>query len=477
MSSELQLHQSHGYIAEPEVEKAELLLSTEIVASLEQKDIPIDNSDQLASSLDTLRQDFGIQDEAFADFKRTIVLTAAADRLSNIEGDSGQQGAEMEYISDLVMGIAGEYTEYAGLVDYRKDKISLSDEHKKAVYEKYTQHELTQDMDNFIHGPALDELRQRLGVTDEQPFTVKVLSIDAGNSYGHVPYVDYGDEQLTREEFLAIEKEQDVRENYKKGLEERTKRFAHEQGREGIFAVAWVSTLDDGTRYLCLDAPLAEKVMYSDSERAKSYSDGDREHDLAIVLHEYTHTQQMLTEGKVGLGIALEELRAEHFSGNKQGYQDIKRFYSGVKMLTGYSPADSFEIDGNAYNQDEFLADIARNLGLNGLLDTMVAIPENYVNDEDTDKFIKAVVAHNGGGLSGQFQKIYDRLVEQEGFEAVETRISTFVDQLYDVVKDKEYITIESWFAYAGISSFRDLGIENFRRRHPDKSDGYDYSK
>lgn len=477
--AEIRLQQ--GFATTEASTDTEALSSGEIVNSLVEKQIEVAEKDALAQSIDALREEFDIQPAAFNDFKRTLVLCAAAERLSTLDTENttvGVYGAELEYISDIVMGIAGEYTAFYDEGSSKKSEHYVpSDEHQKPVYDKYSQPELCREFEEFIHGASFAELRTRLGVVEEEEFEVRVLSIDTGDVFGLVPSVDYGDDygSLTWQEFEELDREREVRKGYETTLGQRTKQFMNELGREEAFAPAWVSTFDDGTRYLCVSSALAEKVMYSDEERAPYYNESDRVDDTAIIEHEYTHTQSMLTGGEIGLGIALEELRAEHFSGNHQGYTDIKKYFVGMKMLTGYHPADSFEIDGRPYDQDEFLADIARNVGLRGFLEAMTVMPANYVRDEHVSPFVKAMVNHNGGGISGQFRMMYERLINECGKDVIEERVSAFVDKVYDLLKDNEHTSVESWFAYGSPQSLRDLGIENFRRRYPDKSDGYDY--
>lgn len=457
----------------------EALPAAYILDSVEKHGIVIEDRESVEASLQVLRQELGIQDEALQSTKRMLVLTAAAERLAALERTDvnvSTYGQEIEYVADIVMGIAGSYTPY-GTPEDSLDTYVPSDEHQKLVYEKYTHAELSGEMEKFIHSDRFDALRRRLGVVNEQPFQVKVLTIEAGSGHGLVPQIGIGEGQLDYQEFNARVKENEYRRDYTKNLEKRTSEFVRELNREDVFAPAWVSTFSDGTQYLCITSPLAEKVLYTEEERADYYTTDDRVRDLAVLEHEYTHTQAMITEGELGLGIALEELRAEYFSGNKQGYTDIKKYFAGMKMLTGYNPAESFEIDGRPYSEDEFMADIARRVGLQGLLDAMAAIPGNYAEDEAVSSFVKSIIAHNGGGLSGQFRKLYEYMVNKDGNDVVEARISKYVDGIYDQVKDMEYISTESWFAYGGIRSLRDIAIDNFRTRHPEKSDNWDYNK
>ena len=458
--------------------------SMSVVNGLEQSGISIEDKAGVASSLDTLRSEFGIEDSVFDDAKTRLVMTSIADRLNHIETDADAAGignaAELEYVADLVMLAVGPQTQYAEQHAATMD-TGVSDERIKAAYDTYTQPEVSREIDDFIRGEAFDALRTRLGVTEETPYEVRVLSIDSegsSQSFGLVPEVDFGEEQLSLEESQARMKEREYRQDYIKGLRANSRALNEALGREGDFAPAWVSTFKDGTQYLCLALPTAEKVLYKDEERAPYYKEYDYEHDLAMVEHEYTHTQKMmLFDGHVGLGIALEELRAEYFSGNKQGYMDIKRFFMGMHMATGYSVSQSFEKDGAPYDEEAFLTDIAKNVGLGGLLDAMTAIPGNYAADEGASPYIKAVVAHNGGSLSSHFEQMYDRIKQQDGEDVVEARTSEFIDNLRDKTKGSDYVTVESVLHYGGLASLGRIGSENFRRRYPDESDDYDYGK
>lgn len=456
-----------------DVDAESLSVSHDPLLDIEDRGVVVNNRKAVSDALGDLQNQLGLGNEVFSDFGRSIILVAAVNRLA-VKREAGESDDNLErFLTSVVTEAAGVYVspEREVIADAGVQTQTVSDERKKTVYDKYTQPELTREMDEYIQrSPVFIELRKRLGAEEEEPFEVKVLSVDAGNISGLIPPADFSDEDNVEDRL----KEHEFRRSYAKGLKDRTDRFLGEVGRESVFAPAWVVAFKDGSRYMCLASPLAEKVLYPQEERPASYDTAQYERDLAMIQHEYVHTQGAFVESDSVLGIALEELRAEHFSGNRHGYTDIKRFFKGVKMLTGYDPASSFEIEGRHYDRNEALADIAKNISLEGLLDCMTAIPFNYAQDEEADNFVNTVVAYNDG-LSGLFRKMYERCVEQNGLEAVDANVSYFVDKLREAVEGKQGITVESWFAYGGIDSLRDIGIENFRYRYPDEADGYDY--
>lgn len=464
-----------------EVEASERIQSLDILSAIETQGVMIDDREGVALSLDTLRSEFAIEDEALARPKNRLMLTAVAQYLNKTEKTEapvGAKAAELEYVADLVMDTVGDYSGYKEQFQQTVES-DVSEERVRAAYDKFTQPEVSGEMDAFIRGPQFDELRKRLGVTEEAPYEVRVLSIDdedGGQSFGLDPRIDWDDREAYPSHNDAI-KEMEYRKDYKAGLVANGNAFNEALGREGSFAPAWVTTFEDGTKYLCLPLPMAEKVLYKDEARAEYYDQDAYDRDVAIVMHEYTHTQKGLNTGMhIGTGIALEELRAEHFSGDKHGYTDIKKFFTGMKMLTGFSPKDSLEAGGQGYDEEAFLLDIAKKAGLQGLLDCMSVVPANYAEDEDANPYLKAIVAHNGGGLSEHFKQLYDRTVAERGAEAVEANVSAFIDRVRDTLKDKG-LTVESWLAYGRNTTIRDIGIENFRRRYPAESDDYDYWK
>ncbi len=455
--------------------------SLQLIQVYEAQGVPIEDKEGIATSLDSIRSEFEIDDTAFEEPRTALTLTAIADRLNRAEKSEiphANKVAELEYIADLVMLTVGDRTAYKDHYLENNNENAVSDERVRGAYDKFTQPEVTKDMEDFIHGEALDDLRQSLGIDEEEPFDVRVLSIGA-DSYltsGLAPDADYGGNNATTEEINKGVEQYAKQKDYFAGLAKNEETLNTMMGREGSFAPAWV-TYVDGAKTLCLALPTAEKIMYRGEERSKSYTDGDWERDLALLKHEYTHTQKMVVnDGHIGIGIALEELRAEHFSGDKHGYTDIKKFFMAMRAAYGHSPKDSFELDGKPFDEEAFFTDVATNMGLEGLLDTLTAIPGNYAEDEHASRYVKAVVAHNGGSLDAQLQGIFNRVKAKDptGFEQ---RLDGMVDKLRENFKGNEYVTVESWGYYGGLTALGNLITENFRRRYPEESDNFDYNK
>ncbi len=456
--------------------------SMNMINGLAESGIPIEDKVGVAQSLDVLRDEFGIDDDVFEQPKPKLVLTAIADKLNRVnksETTHVKKAGELEYVADLVMLAVGPQTTYAEQYISSMETLGVSDEKAKAVHDKFTQPEVTKDMDKFLRGEAFDPLRARLGITDEMPYEVKVLSIDSEGgvqSYGLIPYVDFGEEQLSHEEFSSRVSENNFRGEYVKGLKANGKAFNAGLGREGTFAPAWVSTFSDGSVFLCLALPTAEKVLYTDEERSSYFSEDDRLRDLAMVEHEFTHTQKsLLLDEHIGLGIALEELRAEHFSGNKHGYLEIKKLFRGIGVMHDFNVESNFEKGDKPYDEERFLTEISINMGLDGLLDVLTVIPSNYATDENASPYLKAIVDHNGGSLSAHFQKLYQKAKLKHGSDKVEARFDEYVDKIRDTLKDNDGLSVESFLHYGSPEALAKIGSENFRRRYPDESDNYDY--
>ncbi len=462
----------------PDMESPEQLYSPDIeaeriVESVFDLGVEVEDKKKVKESLTILIDEFEIDNDALSGTKNELVMTAIASRMSKLEDikDVGRHGQEKEYIADLVMLSVGENTQFSDLLESSFNEVS--DNEIKMALDKFTQPEVTKDMDKYIRGAEFDELRKKLGITSEDDMEVRVLSIvddQKTQLYG-----------LRRRSTVYDAEETSYITDYESGLVKNGRDFAESTGRKELFAPAWVDTLENGTTYLCLSLPTAEKVLYQEEDRADYYGNQELGGDIAMVMHEYTHTRNRLSlsDTHTGLGTALEELRAEHFSGNKHGYTDIKKFFQGMKMLTGYSPESSFDMK-DGYDESKFLLDIVDHVGLDGLLDAFTVMPKNYAEDDQASGIMRSVVGHDSG-VSGSFENLYSDMVNRFGEEVVQQNIDDYVDALRNRIIDMKSedenssITVEDASVYGGVESYAKTIIDNFRNRYPDESNGYEY--
>jgi hypothetical protein len=441
--------------------------------------IEVEDRDRVCGALSEIIDDFGISEDAFSDKGNAIIMTAVATMSADL--DEEYKGRESDngyfygksYLSDLIMSVVGTSTEFAEIVEEEHSTSAVSDAQTRKVLDKYSHPELSEEVVQFIDGSEFDDVRDALGIDKEsqEPFEVRVLTINTDADYGLIPRVDYNGVAFGSEEWNQLLQDQDTIQEYELTLKQRAEDMNAELGREGSFAPAWVNHMDDGSTILCISSGLAEKLLYPTEERANFYTPGDRVRDLAVLKHEFTHTQKPITK-HVGVGIAMEELRAEYFSGMKQGYMDVKKFSAGVRMFLGKSIPDSFS-PSTGYDRAEFIQSLTESVGLRNMLDIMSGVPANYASDEDCSIFTRDIVSHNGG-LNGLLARIHNRAETTDGPEVVEDRVSNYIDNLRTVLNGAT-ISVESSLVYGGISELARAGIDNFRRRYPEESDGYDY--
>ncbi len=391
---------------------------------------------------------FDIRPEFFEDEGRAMTFAAIADRWSDLSGESPEESEEeRHFLHDAVALLAREYSP---VLEGAKQSIDgesspLSERGVLAVYDRYTDRALSDAVTEKIQqGQFLASVKEKMGITgdNEDAYEVRVLSISSTEteSYGleapSAPDWDGlpGDRTEKMAAFDEAIKLQDAVTDQRGGLVARGEKMAKELGRDQLFAPAWVTRLD-GKTMLCISMPLAEKITSPElTEASRSYGDDDFQRDMAILEHEYVHTQGGVNvDHDVQVGINLEELRAEHFSGNKQGYQDIKGFFLDYATITGEHPADMFSGLEKGGSVAEVFASIARRVGLRNMLEVVMASPRNYVDDQ-SNEFSRNVDKYLGG-----FDGVAARLIDSETAagrgQDVEDRITKRAQMLAERIK------------------------------------------
>lgn len=377
-------------------------------------------------------EEFGLKPELFDDRGRSLIFTSVASRwaANKEKPEGGEHDTEKEFLADAIALLGHEHSDK--LAGPHKEIVesdtSLSDEVLLKAYDKYTDRELTAALSDAVANKGmLDAVKKRMGVTaeNEDPYEIRVLSIgDLGQTYGlDAPQPDYS-LPYSHPDLKAAQATRHQVEDWKKGLEERSVKFAGELGREAVFAPAWVTQID-GKKMLCISTALADKVLdRSVTEHSTIYDDRTFEGDFAILEHEYTHTQGGVNiDGGITFGINLEELRAEHFSGNKQGYQDIKGFFLDYGIIVGGHPADMFDTVAKGGDAADVFSTFANQVGVNRVLEVALASPANYI-DAQSNKYSRSTYKYLGGFDGVMERLVKDTITAGKGAE-LEERITT----------------------------------------------------
>lgn len=389
-----------------------------------------------------LIEDLDVEPAFFEDYGRALTFTSISERWSRLSKDEGDEAStnERHFLYDSLALLAREFSpklsDAKDAIDSENDAIS--EKGRYDVYEKYTDKELSKAVTEKIKdGSLLASLKEKLGVTtdNEDDYEIHVLSVTSSENESNglrAPQLDWENLPKDRAESKRISDEHEKLTQAVKqqqvGLVERGKKMAAELGRDDMFAPAWITKLD-GKTLLCISMPLAEKITSPElTKDASYYSERDAQNDMAILEHEYTHTQGGVNvDHEINFGINLEELRAEFFSGNKQGYQDVKAFFQDYRLITGEHPTDAFQKRAKGGNVHEAFSDIANRVGLSSMLEVVMASPNNYIQSQSN---VYSRATHNYlGGLDG----VVERLLEQEILNGNGADIEKRIEQLAKV--------------------------------------------
>lgn len=392
---------------------------------------------------------FGIEPTLFDSPARSFVFTTIADRWSAIseKADDTEADAEKTFLADSLALLAYEHSpklnELQAAINGGQEP--LQHDEKLKIFDKYTNHDLTVQLQKKINAGFLDDTKQALGINDENedPYELRVLDIDpdGASSYG----ITANKEDLERgdfEEHDRIKAQQKLWEDnavsMKKELE-----WQH-------MPYAWVSRSSTGENpVLCINAPLAMKMIDPNiTKNTKYYEDEDLIRDTAPLRHEYVHTQGGLDiDGHGFIGINFEELRAEEFSGDKLGYGDIKAFFTDLKMLSGVDVREYMHTQEKGGTSEDVYQEIANHFGLSMTLEIMLASPEPYSAQSPV---LKSALDHLGG-YDGIMGRIKDNEVALGNEEEMKMRVKARADKLKAMNLD--------WESVSGHFRSRGLGV------------------
>lgn len=456
----------------PEVEAQTQETTEAFTAQLNEfaNDIPEvkDNQEAIQTAGGELIEAFGIKSELFDTPFRGLIFTSISARLAKLnEAGKTQQGGmqEKEFIADatllLVRNFTDEFKDLRQGLEGEDNPNNLSEDGIEAIYDTYTDVEHSKAITEAIKNGLLDDVKAEMNVTDETeaPYNIRVLAVSSGSSddFGMVtayPEFPAGWTELPREEKMRLMDDAsnyaDSGRKWSNGLEKNAKEMRARLGKEETTAPAWVTTVN-GEKQLCISLPLAEKILYREevTSESQSYNDDDYARDLAILKHEWVHTQDGFIDSGLGIdfGISAEERRAEHFSGDKQGYGDVKRFFANIGLASGVSLREMFNNSEHKGREPaEILTALSNEFGVDKIVELMAVVPKNYAEEQSNP--VRKNLHEYLGGFDGVVEKIYrDRIAKGEGAD-IQGRITQHVAELlernYDFWSPEQYVAFQN---------------------------------
>lgn len=378
-------------------------------------------SEQIMGEAGDMIDGMRIERDFFDDTARTLIFAGLVNRYSKAqETKSEKPRLEQAFLLGAIANVVHNY------------ELSLTadesiEAEKQAIYDRYTDKNLSSELAKAISDGLLDGVKQRMQIdeSNEEPFDVRVLSIDSGINLGGLrpSYYQWDDTKSVAENQKAYddhERENKPIKEYGEGLKERAKDFRQQIGKDSEHFVAWITKIN-GRNQICVTMPLAEKLLHPElTENNEYYDDSAKEKDLAVLEHEFVHTQSpMNLDDSTFAGIALEEVRAEYFSGDKHGYQDVKGLFVDVHVITGVEVRNAFDNlpkGGGAYNAFELLA---REIGLDAMVELALIVPQNYCHESNA----QSETYKHLGGYDGILERMLVKQLENGDHEAIEKRV------------------------------------------------------
>ena len=376
------------------------------------------NQDAILEAGTTLITDYSLLPSIFDDEARSLIFTSLAKRqaAAEVATDPAVEREEKNFVFDVLTLLAYAHSPAldAHRLEIEKEEAPQRQAQTQAIYDRYTHGPLSRELQAGIDAGLLDGVKARLGITpeNEDPYEVRVLSIDPEGGRTAVglnpPHLDLVP---------------DFR-RYKQDLRERAEQMKVELGWTNTVQ-AWVRTPPGSDkRMLCIPMPLAEKLLYPElTAHNRHYDEAAAQEDLVVLEHEYTHTQgESSVDGLHYIAINLEEKRAKHYSRDGSSYPDVEEFFDDLALVTGLDVTHLFERAPKGGRIAQVHRDIAAHLGLDGMLEVLVASPYNYLLGNGSNEFQCAAFDHVGG-YDGVTQRLIAQEMAKDGGSAFDARL------------------------------------------------------
>lgn len=356
-----------------------------------------------------LIEEFAISPEFFDGQDRPLYFSALSQRLGRLEAGMSsmaqdQYTAERNFIANATIMLAGRHSGlYPILAGRLRATPELSEEELVAAYDSVTNQELSQELAAAMDDGLVDDVKRKLGITteDQQPFRLRVLGIAGDHDLAAMPGADQ-----------------------RKQVAANTRGFKDAVGIEGDVPLAWVETIGD-TKQLNVPLPIAQKILRGGAEQDSR----ERERDIAYLGHEFVHTQGGVSlDNDVFYGIGLEELRAEHFSGNRHGYQDVKAFYFDLGAVSGVYGDDLLEGAAATGDWSQVHVELANRLGVQAAMEIALLAPRDYIDDA---RPIQKEVNDYLGGFDACVERVYESVsADPDKMAAFDNRLTKMAQAL-----------------------------------------------
>lgn len=344
------------------------------------KDFEPSKKEQTLTALNDLASGFAIDQSFYQDKANVLIALGIA---SLYAGDSANKEAYRNelyllatpYLSALPSGISDQYFQ----------TTRTSDEETLKIFDKYTDKALSAQLNQTITSS---------GVTQEAATKLKLG--DAGKlAPYHIVALDFDN------------------------ASDRQKEFAKEHYMYGAQPKMWVESV--GSHIYIFFAKNYAQEFIKDPNGAQRSS----------VIHEFIHAQSPFNRGD--LGRAIEERRAENFSGDKSSYFDAKQLFIYSDVFSGINMIDL--LNQTPTDPASFYLALYSKYGVAGANHILASWPTVYLGDPS-----EAVKKVNdmSGGMNGAIEASIG--VGKKDQNAMNARMKTRADKLFEVFKTKEKV-------------------------------------
>ncbi len=430
---------------------------------LSSNDIDVGVPGELSASLTSVMAKNEIDPSYLSDNRKGSLILAgvAAQELGSEQSE--QDKARRQLAVDAVLG------------NHLTDDYKAQGRLERAAGDKFVSEEVSEALTAVFNGPQFEHIRFQLGVGGDDIgdiADVKVLDIaDTETTYllGSVLDLDYEGRDLLDEHKTRLAAKGNV-------FKDETNSF---KGSDKMPA-AWMRPATEGNKpQIFIPVLTAEELIARAGQPSEASSGMGFEYDFSVPSHELVHCIDNLfpSDSFYAVNLALEEVRAEEYSGNMNGYLDVKYATDFILGVHGLTKEDIFPKDGS-YSSDDALLRLTSAVGLDTMLDLSTAIPGDYHGAFESRGGLSGELLMAGNDMNQMLARVLQRDKDLNGPEHTQALVDGYVDKRVAEVRVRNGGSIdylEDGFAMAGPMALSILAIKSLRERYPDECGDYDW--